>query len=225
MGSTPAHAAPSNDNLGSAPVIKSVPYSDSRNTSGSTIQSGERSASCAPPRATVWYEIKLDTTTPISVSTYGSGFDTTLAVWVGTSRSFPAFQALQCNNDMGTRKQSMLGWVAEPGIRYFLQVGGVSGSASGTLQLKITYGGRLDKPDQEIGPQSTASTIAIGADQTGIDLGTRTRESFCYFGLCIPILEVQGDARMKPTVPPQQGIEDCFRVIVVFSVVERCGPF
>jgi hypothetical protein len=220
----PAHAAPANDNLGGAPVVSAVPYSDSRSTAGATIQSGERHPSCAPPRATVWYELRLADPTPISVSTYGSNFDTTLAVWTSPSRSFPAFTALQCNNDMGTRKQSMLGWVAEPGVRYFLQVGGVTGSVTGNLKLKITYGGRVDKPDEEIGPQSTASTVAIGADQDGIDFGTRTRESFCYFGLCIPIFEVQGDARWRPTVPPHQGIEDCIRVIVIFNTFEQCGP-
>lgn len=221
----PAWAAPGNDNLGGAPTITAIPYRDTRSTAGATVQTGERTGSCAPAKATLWYEVRLAQTTPVSVSTYGSSFDTTLTVWQATSRSFTAMTILQCNNDMGTRTQSMVGWVAEAGVRYLVQAGGAGTALTGTLRLRITYGARPDKPDQEVGPQSTAATIAVAADEGGIDAGMRVRESVCLFGFCVPVAEVQADTRLLPTLPPQDAVEGCVRFIAILVlVIERCGP-
>lgn len=223
---SPAHAAaPANDNLASATLITAIPTTKVQSTASSTVQSGESQQSCASAQRTVWFEVKLPQTTPVSVSTYGSSFDTAVAVWTGTAKTFTNLKAVQCNNDMGTRRQSMIGWVAEAGVRYFVQVGGAGSSLTGSLRLRVTYGFRADKADEPIGPQSTAVTLAVGADQDGVDVGMRARESFCYSLFCISIAEVQFDGRIRPSTTPGDAVEDCVRVFaVVIFIIEQCGP-
>lgn len=221
----PAAAAPANDALASATLLTQVPVRRTQSTAGATVQSGEPRQSCATAQRTVWFEIRLAQATPVAVSTYGSSYDTTLAVYTATTPAFSKLTAIQCSNDMGTGKTSMVGWVADPGARYFVQVGGNGSATSGTLRLRVTYGTRIDRPDTAVAVFSTAATAAIAADDGGVDLGARVRESFCYSLFCFTLLEVQADARVSPTVPPQDGIEDCVRVIAVFVfIVEQCGP-
>lgn len=221
----PAYAAaPTNDHLSKAIVVSAVPYRDARSTAGATTQSGERNTSCAKAKATVWYQLKLPQQTPISVSTYESGFDTTLAVWTG-AKNLATMGFVQCNNDMGSRDDAIVGFVAEANTNYYVQVGGNTTSSTGALKLRITYGARADKADEIIGPQSTAATVAVAADDGGIDAGIRVREMACLGAFCFPIAEIRADSRLTP-IPSTQAIRNCVLVIAVFFVTfQQCGPF
>jgi uncharacterized repeat protein (TIGR01451 family) len=93
-------------------------------------------AGCAPLGSTVWYTLTSTTTGPVTVSTYGSDFDTVLAVYAGTTLG--GLSLLACSDDAGLAGgrtlQSQLTFSATMGTPYQVQVGGYQGAA-GSLVL------------------------------------------------------------------------------------------
>jgi hypothetical protein len=136
-----ASAAPANDNFSGAVTVSSVPFSDARDTAGAGVESSEPAPSCAPSAgATAWYHMTLPAITRVALSTFGSKFDSTLAVYRGTDLA--TLIEVACNDDaqdVGSL-QSRLSFTAKQTTDYFIQVGGVGG-ASGSMKLAATENG------------------------------------------------------------------------------------
>src|SRR5690242_19987407 len=75
-------APPANDNCADAVAVTSCPFTDTRGTSGATLEPGEPS-SCSLIGATVWYAYTNSSSKPVivTVSLCGSNFDTVLAIY------------------------------------------------------------------------------------------------------------------------------------------------
>ena len=89
---------------------------------------------------TVWYAIALPsfsamTTNNVQIDTIGSGFDTILAVYTGSTVG--GLTQVACNDDTGGL-QSQVQINAASGTRYYVQVGGYNG-ASGSLVVNFSY--------------------------------------------------------------------------------------
>lgn len=116
------------------------------NTTGNTLEAGEQQP-CGSIGATAWFRLETEPGSPVTVSTYGSGFDTVLAVYQGTS---PADLAVVgCNDDVGGGGYSAVTFHPGPGV-YWVQAGGFAGK-TGYLELSTrrspandTVGGALD---------------------------------------------------------------------------------
>jgi hypothetical protein len=76
-----------NDDFDSPTMVPSLPFNETLNTSSATstaddppLSACERSAGSA----TVWYRYTPSSNVVLNIDTYGSDYDTMLAVWTGT---------------------------------------------------------------------------------------------------------------------------------------------
>jgi len=113
-----------------------VPGSAAGSTSGTGTESGEPKP-CGRIGRTVWYRVVPASSGTLTASTAGSGFDTVLAVYRGTSLS--GLTSLDCNDDSGGTSQSRVVASVTAGQTYYVQVGGHR-NASGSYALSLTLG-------------------------------------------------------------------------------------
>jgi PKD repeat protein len=120
-------APPPNDNFGNATAIGTLPFSDSADITGATVQKGEP-APCGPLAASVWYAFRPATSGSISAHLNGS-FAPLLAVYTGTS--------LASLSNVGCSSFGQpLTFHANAGTTYYFQVGDLYGQDS-TLQFQL----------------------------------------------------------------------------------------
>ena len=122
---------PANDDFANASDIP--PYSDDRDTSGATVETGEPQP-CGNIGATVWYKYVAGEDDRWEAQTRGSDFDTVLAVYTGTS--LDNLTLIDCNND-ASYLQSIVDFDAATGETYYFQVGGRWGT-TGLLDFDVT---------------------------------------------------------------------------------------
>lgn len=127
-----------NDGFAAATLIADValPYSNTHSNAGATMEAGEDSP-CGLMDKTIWYVYPTSFQQHIKVDTFGSSFDTVLAVHQGTSLA--GLGLVGCNDDSGGGLQSSLEFDTTPGLTYYFQVGGYNG-ATGTTVLNVDYG-------------------------------------------------------------------------------------
>jgi hypothetical protein len=82
----------------------------------------------------VWYEFTAPATAVYHASTFGSDFDTVLAVYSGTSLG--ALTLLDCSDNVSENRQSSLNFFGEVGTTYILQLAGYE-AAGGSLLLNL----------------------------------------------------------------------------------------
>lgn len=128
---------PNNDDLEAAVPVMAVPFEDSVATGEATVQTGEPTETCAPFANTVWYAVTLDTDRDVFIDTAGSNYDTTVAVWVGSS--FDDIELVACNDDTLAGLQAATLITAEAGVTYLVQVGAF-GSAAPDAALVLSIG-------------------------------------------------------------------------------------
>lgn len=132
-----AHAAPSNDDFGSARVISVVPFEDSMSTAGATDESTEPRPSCLPSdlsSASVWYSYTPSPNSVITVDTTNSKYDTVLALYVGST--LETITEIACNDDPdGMVRQARLS-AAVGTETVFIQISGYN-AATGLLHLRL----------------------------------------------------------------------------------------
>ncbi|MFN2527011.1 MAG: calcium-binding protein [Actinomycetota bacterium] len=129
----PAYAAPpANDDFDSAVEIQSIPFSFIQDTTEATAADDDPEA-CAQTGHTVWYEVTLTSPAELEADTFGSDYDTLLAVYIGARGTL---LEIGCNDDFGSGKQSRLRWNAQPGISYYIMAAGVE-DAAGLLDFDL----------------------------------------------------------------------------------------
>ncbi len=130
--------APLNDDFAAGETLRLLlPRSDAREqpTFGATYEPGEPEA-CGG-EATVWYALRplAGGVGMLRVDTFGSDYDTVVAVYRGTDLG--ALRLVACNDDAGPGAlHSSLTFPAVPGETYHVQVSGVEG-ATGHLRLSV----------------------------------------------------------------------------------------
>ena len=144
------------DSFGAAPLAATFPTSFSASTVGSTTGRAATSCSGAPRGATVWFKLTPGTTA-ITIVTFGSTYDSVLAVYTGSAVN--GLTPVVCNDDTGGL-QSRITFNATSGTTYYVQVGGYSG-ASGNL---IVHLGRGAPANDSFGAANAVTTL--GASRT-----------------------------------------------------------
>jgi hypothetical protein len=132
-----AAAQPGNDDVGNATPVTALPFEDAVDVGDATIEEGEPTEICAPFANTVWYAMTLSEAMEVYIDTAGSNYDTTLAVWVGSS--FDDVELVGCNDDTFMGLQAALSVGAEAGVTYLVQVGAFA-EAPPEASLLISFG-------------------------------------------------------------------------------------
>jgi hypothetical protein len=132
----PASAAtPSNDNFADRTAITALPFTDAQDTTDATEEADEPRPRCADIAKSVWYEFTPSTDGVFQVDTFGSDFDTAVAIWTGDALSNLTQEA--CDDDTGPGVESMVTLSASAGTAYFIQAGGYDDFEAGALTLSL----------------------------------------------------------------------------------------
>jgi M6 family metalloprotease-like protein len=129
-------SAPTNDHFANATAVSSRVFDATVNNTGATAEVGEFSQAGCPIGRTVWYRYTPARDVRVTADTSGSGIDTVLNVWRGTSLA--NLTAHSCNDDVspGTETTSRVPeFVAQAGQTYYFQVGGYYDSGANTVAV------------------------------------------------------------------------------------------
>ncbi|HMZ07375.1 MAG TPA: S-layer homology domain-containing protein [Anaerolineales bacterium] len=122
---------PINDSIDSATSL-SIPFEASLPTTAATLDLGTTSA-CSPGLgyASVWYKYSTSTGRKLYLDTFGSAYDTFIAVW--TKNANETLNAVTCNNNSGSSLQSVLTLTPSNGITYYIQIAQLNPASAPTL--------------------------------------------------------------------------------------------
>jgi uncharacterized repeat protein (TIGR03803 family) len=121
-----AAAAPPNDRFSNAQVISGSSGTTTGTTIGASKQPGEPDHADNPGGNSIWFRWTAPATGLFLFDTFGSSFDTLLAVYTGTS--VDALIVVTNNDDYGFDLTSEVGFRAIAGITYQLAVDGYDGT-------------------------------------------------------------------------------------------------
>lgn len=135
-----AVAQPANDNFASATPLAGQWGTNGVDTTGATAQAGEPAHANNPAGASVWFTWVAEQSGPVTFDTFGSDFDTVLAVYTGTVVNNLSVVAA---NDYiylraGFWNPSVATFNAVAGKRYYIAVDGFGGG-EGNASLAWAY--------------------------------------------------------------------------------------
>jgi thermitase len=139
------------DAFASARLLEPI-GSGAGSNSAAALQAGEPRP-CGSIDRTVWYRIVPSTSGALTASTAGSGFDTVLAVYRGSS--ITGLAGLACNDDYNGGLQSQVQVQVTAGQTYYVQLGGY-GSSRGRYALRVS-----------LAPGAAAVAVAEEGGQAG----------------------------------------------------------
>ena len=157
--------APFNDDFAQARAISGTEFLIQTTLGGATAETSNVTDGIANGPAT-WYRISLPVAGPVVISTAGSGFDTLLGVYTGSSIS--GLTAIAANDDSGGTTSS-LSFEATANTDYYIAVAGKSG---GQGYLQITMSGPIVNDDLA---NATDLSVMGGDGYSGHNL-TATKE-------------------------------------------------
>jgi len=120
-------------------VVTGVPYTQTQDTTQATVAASDPT-DCVGPRDSVWYSFTPNAAGRYVISTEGSDYDTSLAVYTGTPG---ALSLVACSNDFAD-VTAVVGLQATAGTRYLVMVGQCCGGSpgdvgiGGTLAFSVT---------------------------------------------------------------------------------------
>lgn len=139
------------DDFNNAITTSPMPFVDNLIILGATTAADDPTftTTCIPSSGqryhTVWYRFTPPASGELSITTYGSDYDTVLGVWTG---SHAALVSRACNNDflgMGLQSQVILHVNAD--VDYYIEVASYSSlSSGGSLQLNMSMAYKLFFP-------------------------------------------------------------------------------
>lgn len=157
-----------NDNFAARTALGSGSVAATGTNIGATGEVGEPDhIGSSSPLASAWWSWTSSQTGTVVIDTNGSDFDTTLAVYSGTSLS--GLTLLGANDDGGDGRNSRVTLVVQSGQFLQMAVDGF-GSAQGSINLNVAFTPGLPQPP---GNDNFASSFLIGP---GIDLVTGSNQ-------------------------------------------------
>jgi hypothetical protein len=165
---TASAAAPSNDDIGQAVVITDVPSTHTADTSEATFSAGD--SGCGS--ATVWYTFTPASDASYQLDTFGSDYDTTLALMSGAPGNL---DLIACVDDT-FGLQSGIRAELTAGTAYFIEAGTCCGGDLG----QVGPGGNLVLNVAQAQPAPTLTALSLGPIHiTGLDTATVTGTVAC----------------------------------------------
>ena len=144
-------AIPTNDDFANREIIPALPFTDSDNTSEATTAPDDPFADCFGNGPTVWYEFTPSADTRINANTFGSDYDTGIAVYTGT---LGELTQIACNDDF-SGGQSSVTFDAVGGETYFFMVGAYGSSSGGNLVFNVDVGQPALEVDLTVNPSGS----------------------------------------------------------------------
>src|SRR5207247_3218907 len=136
LGPEPGNAQPVNDAFANGQSLSASTGSVTGNNVGATKETGEPNHAGDSGGHSVWYRWTAPASTPVTIDTIGSSFDTLLGVYTGSSVT--SLTTITSNDDISTTtKQSRLSFSPVAGTTYQIAVDGWNG-ATGTIALNWT---------------------------------------------------------------------------------------
>lgn len=129
-----AGAAPSNDSVSSPIIISSLPYTNTQSTNEATTSDSDPLIPCLGETGyySVWYAYSPEFSAQIDVDTFGSDYDTVLAVYSYSG----SLTFVECNDDTNSL-QSALTFNAAAGETYYIEIAGYGTESYGNLILNV----------------------------------------------------------------------------------------
>jgi len=153
-----SEAAPANDNFADAEIISGQSGSVFGSNVGATTEAGEPAHAGTSGGGSVWYRWTASADLFMEFDTFGSGFDTVLAVYTGNQVS--SLNELVSNDDAGSL-QSLVQFPAVSGTVYYIAVGGYSTFSRGSIVLNWAEVPSPPANDAFESPQSLGSSLVI----------------------------------------------------------------
>jgi hypothetical protein len=121
---------PANDNFANAITITSTSFTDTKDSSGATMEANDPPPPCSGVEVlgsgldnTIWYKVLPTTSGTANIDTIGSSYDSVLSVWSGTSQT--ALASVACNDDINTGivlQSQLVGVPLNAGTTYYIMV-------------------------------------------------------------------------------------------------------
>ncbi len=128
---------PPNDDFANRLALVGASAQTSGANTGATAQNGEPNHSSGAARRSVWWTWTAPQTGPVSIDTFGSAFDTVLAIYRGAD--IGALTGVASNDDASGSRQSRATFTAEAGVQYAIAVDS-AGADSGSISLRLLQG-------------------------------------------------------------------------------------
>jgi len=178
---SPAFAAsPMNDDISNAIVVDGTPFTDAVDTSEATVSEGD--SGCGT--ATVWYSFTPSEDSVYQFNTFGSDYDTTLALFEGTPGNLTL---LECSDDAENSVQSLIARALVGGETYYVEAGTCCGGPGSNLVVNI------DVPAPPIQVELALDGVRVGSELgTAIVTGSATCSSEGWVELSGTLVQKQG---------------------------------
>jgi hypothetical protein len=170
-----------NDNFSDAVLLTGESGTVFGNNDDATRQSGEPNHAQQPGNKSVWYRIRPTANGQASFSTYGSSFDTTLAVYTGPAANNLA-EVAKSDDAAAFDKTSQVSFGAVAGTDYWIAVDGKQPGLSGNFKLNyfttsVTVSGLIRKNRV---PQSDGLIVKVTSTDNGTLAYTTTKADGSY---------------------------------------------
>jgi|GEM_PF-4811727 len=129
-------SVPPNDDFNSALLVTVLPYQHSVDTMAATVASDDPNMGCGAGRNsnTVWYRLVPSYNGLIEAHTFGSNYDTVMAVFTGTRGSL---NRVTCNDDALGTLQSQVTFEVVANQTYYLEVADHGSPGGGRLRFTV----------------------------------------------------------------------------------------
>ncbi len=129
-------SVPPNDDFNAALLITALPYQHSVDTTGATVASDDPNMGCGAGvnSNTVWYRLVPSFDGLIEANTFGSNYDTVLAVFTGVRGSL---NRITCNDDSSNTLQSQVEFEVVANQTYYLEVADYGSPGGGQLRFTV----------------------------------------------------------------------------------------
>ena len=161
---------PLNDSFSDQPILEGATNVVSIASGGATAESGEPAHAGNPATASVWWTWIAPDSGPVVIDTFGSDFDTSLAVYAGDQLT--ALVPVAANDDAPNLPTSVVAFSAEQGTHYRIAVDGYLG-ATGAVRLRVRMPVRpaapviVRQPVSLIVPEATTDVVGFSVAATG----------------------------------------------------------
>lgn len=157
--------APANDLYANATTLSGTSFTTTGNNTGASLEFGESDQTSV---ASVWYKWQAPTTGTMQIDTFGSTFDTVLAVFLGADT---LTSQLVASNDDANDLQSRIQMGVTAGTIYYIAVGSVDDSESGPFTLNGAYVSPTSPVLTSISLSPTVADVSSEAAFISVDLG------------------------------------------------------
>lgn len=175
-------AAPTNDRINRATVVRTLPFVDTLDTSEAVTALND--PECVGQGPTVWFKYRSSGDHWIDANTFGSDYDTTLSVYTYTRGRM--LSQLACNDDYDSL-QSRVRVRVSAGVTYYIMVGAYASGPGGLLTLSVdesadqrvtTLDVRINAAvlDSATGLVTVQGTMSCSGPQTGYMFGQVTQK-------------------------------------------------